>query len=124
MFIACGTSYHAAMACRQTVEELTEIPVVLELASDLLDRRCPIFRDDTCVFVSQVGMGCSGCRRGSSAPTWLVPCAALVGMQLHASPGGRRFIRLGDPACRSRARRLTPSARWSMPRPAARCAWA
>lgn len=56
MFIACGTSYHAAMACRQTVEELTEIPVVLELASDLLDRRCPIFRDDTCVFVSQVGM--------------------------------------------------------------------
>ncbi len=55
MFIACGTSYHAAMACRQTVEELTEIPVVLELASDLLDRRCPIFRDDTCVFVSQVG---------------------------------------------------------------------
>ena len=55
MFIACGTSYHAAMACRQTMEELTEIPVVLELASDLLDRRCPIFRDDTCVFVSQVG---------------------------------------------------------------------
>lgn len=60
MFIACGTSYHAAMACRQTVEELTEIPVVLELASDLLDRRCPIFRDDTCVFVSQVTL-----RRGA-----------------------------------------------------------
>ena len=32
-----------------------QVPVVLELASDLLDRRCPIFRDDTCVFVSQVG---------------------------------------------------------------------
>ncbi len=31
------------------------IPVALELASDLLDRRCPIFRDDTCVFVSQSG---------------------------------------------------------------------
>jgi hypothetical protein len=26
------------------VEELVEVPVVLELASDLLDRRCPIFR--------------------------------------------------------------------------------
>jgi glucosamine--fructose-6-phosphate aminotransferase (isomerizing) len=37
------------------VEELVEVPVVLELASDLLDRRCPIFRDDTCVFVSQSG---------------------------------------------------------------------
>ena len=55
VFIACGTSYHAAMCSRQTVEELTQIPVVLELASDFLDRRCPIFRDDTCVFVSQSG---------------------------------------------------------------------
>ena len=55
MFIGCGTSYHAAMCSRQCMEELTELPVVLELASDLLDRKCPIFRDDTCVFVSQSG---------------------------------------------------------------------
>jgi hypothetical protein len=47
MFIGCGTSFHAAMCSRQTVEELTDIPVVLELASDLLDRRCPIFRRET-----------------------------------------------------------------------------
>jgi glucosamine--fructose-6-phosphate aminotransferase (isomerizing) len=38
MFVACGTSYHACLASRQTVEELCDIPVVLELASDLLDR--------------------------------------------------------------------------------------
>jgi glucosamine--fructose-6-phosphate aminotransferase (isomerizing) len=31
------------------------MPVTLELASDLLDRRCPIFRDDACFFVSQSG---------------------------------------------------------------------
>eukprot|EP00879_Flechtneria_rotunda_P013604 GHRR01014210.1.p1 GENE.GHRR01014210.1~~GHRR01014210.1.p1 ORF type:complete len:690 (+),score=211.83 GHRR01014210.1:228-2297(+) len=55
MFVACGTSYHAALAARQTVEELVEVPVVLELASDLLDRCCPIFRDDTCVYISQSG---------------------------------------------------------------------
>ena len=36
-------------------EELTEIPVSVELASDFLDRRSPVFRDDTCVFVSQSG---------------------------------------------------------------------
>jgi len=29
--------------------------VSLELASDLLDRRAPVFRDDMCVFVSQSG---------------------------------------------------------------------
>lgn len=31
------------------------MPVMLELASDLLDRQCPMFRDDTAVFVSQSG---------------------------------------------------------------------
>ncbi|KAK9805778.1 hypothetical protein WJX73_008652 [Symbiochloris irregularis] len=55
MFIACGTSYHSCLAARQTVEELVDVPVALELASDLMDRHCPIFRDDTCVFVSQSG---------------------------------------------------------------------
>lgn len=28
---------------------------MLELASDLCDRRCPIFRDDSAIFVSQSG---------------------------------------------------------------------
>ena len=37
------------------MEELTELPVTLELASDVLDRQCPFFRDDTCVFISQSG---------------------------------------------------------------------
>ncbi|KAJ9519758.1 hypothetical protein QJQ45_013440 [Haematococcus lacustris] len=55
MFVACGTSFNACLATRQTVEDMCDVPVVLELASDLLDRRCPIFRDDTCVFVSQSG---------------------------------------------------------------------
>ena len=39
VFVACGTSYHACLACRQTVEELCAVPVALELASDLMDRR-------------------------------------------------------------------------------------
>ena len=51
----CGTSYHSAIAVRQLMEELTELPVTLELASDVLDRQCPFFRDDTCVFISQSG---------------------------------------------------------------------
>ncbi|XP_071952117.1 glutamine--fructose-6-phosphate aminotransferase [isomerizing] 2-like isoform X2 [Antedon mediterranea] len=55
LFIACGTSYHSAIATRQLLEELTELPVVVELASDFLDRRTPIFRDDICFFISQSG---------------------------------------------------------------------
>ncbi|RAQ66397.1 glucosamine--fructose-6-phosphate aminotransferase [Aspergillus flavus] len=55
IFIGCGTSYHSCMAVRGVFEELTEIPIAVELASDFLDRQAPVFRDDTCVFVSQSG---------------------------------------------------------------------
>lgn len=55
LMIACGTSYHSCLATRSIFEELTEIPVSVELASDFLDRKSPVFRDDTCVFVSQSG---------------------------------------------------------------------
>uniref|UniRef100_A0A915IX03 SIS domain-containing protein n=1 Tax=Romanomermis culicivorax TaxID=13658 RepID=A0A915IX03_ROMCU len=55
IFIGCGTSYHSAIATRQIVEELTELPVMVELASDFLDRLTPIFRDDVCFFISQSG---------------------------------------------------------------------
>lgn len=55
IMIACGTSYHSAIATRQLLEELSEVPVMIELASDFLDRQTPIFRDDVCFFISQSG---------------------------------------------------------------------
>ncbi|KAM7533232.1 hypothetical protein Aperf_G00000119840 [Anoplocephala perfoliata] len=55
ILIGCGTSYNAAIAVRELVEELTELPVMVELASDFLDRRTPVFRDDVCIFISQSG---------------------------------------------------------------------
>ncbi|XP_022255707.1 glutamine--fructose-6-phosphate aminotransferase [isomerizing] 2-like isoform X3 [Limulus polyphemus] len=55
LLIGCGTSFHSAIATRQVLEELTELPVMVELASDFLDRNTPIFRDDVCFFISQSG---------------------------------------------------------------------
>lgn len=55
IMIACGTSYHSCLATRAIFEELSEIPVSVELASDFLDRKSPVFRDDICIFVSQSG---------------------------------------------------------------------
>ncbi|GAA0142227.1 transaminase [Lithospermum erythrorhizon] len=55
VFIGCGTSYNAALASRPIVEELSGIPVTLEIASDLVDRQGPIYREDTAIFVSQSG---------------------------------------------------------------------
>ncbi|KAI3742901.1 hypothetical protein L1987_60599 [Smallanthus sonchifolius] len=55
VFIGCGTSYNAALAARPILEELCGIPVMMEIASDLLDRQAPVYRDDTILFVSQSG---------------------------------------------------------------------
>lgn len=55
LVIGCGTSFHAAVATRQILEELTELSVMVELASDFLDRNTPVFRDDVCFFISQSG---------------------------------------------------------------------
>ena len=42
--IFSAPSYHSAMATRQLLEELTQMPVMVDLASDFLDRHTPIFR--------------------------------------------------------------------------------
>ena len=55
VFVACGTSYHACLAMRPIFEGFVGLPVVLEIASDFMDRRGPIYRDDTFLFVSQSG---------------------------------------------------------------------
>jgi len=55
IIIGAASSYHVAIATRQTIEELLEVPVFVELASDFLDREVPIFRDDVCIFISQSG---------------------------------------------------------------------
>ncbi|GAY59934.1 hypothetical protein CUMW_198240 [Citrus unshiu] len=55
VFIGCGTSYNAALAARPILEELSDLPVTMEIASDLVDRQAPIYREDTAVFVSQSG---------------------------------------------------------------------
>jgi glucosamine--fructose-6-phosphate aminotransferase (isomerizing) len=55
IFIACGTSYHSCVATRALFEEMTDMYVNVELASDFFDRRAPVYRDDVCVFVSQSG---------------------------------------------------------------------
>ena len=55
MFIACGTSYHAALAMRPLFEQYTRQRIFVEVASDFNDRKPVIFRDDVCIFLSQSG---------------------------------------------------------------------
>lgn len=55
MFIACGTSYNAALSIRPLFEQYTDKRILVEVASDFNDRKPVIFRDDVCVFISQSG---------------------------------------------------------------------
>ena len=56
-------TYHLVMTSKLTelpvivelASGLTELPVMVELASDFLDRSTPVFRDDVCFFISQSG---------------------------------------------------------------------
>jgi glucosamine--fructose-6-phosphate aminotransferase (isomerizing) len=55
LIVACGTSYHAGMAGRFSIEELAEIPVEVELASEFRYRN-PLLSDRTLVIaITQSG---------------------------------------------------------------------
>jgi glucosamine--fructose-6-phosphate aminotransferase (isomerizing) len=55
VIIACGTSYHAGLVGRRTIEDLTRIPVEVDLASEFRYRD-PIVGDDTILIgISQSG---------------------------------------------------------------------
>ncbi|CAL5380239.1 unnamed protein product [Camellia sinensis] len=55
VFIGCGTSYKATLAARPILEEFSGIHVIMKVASDLLDRQGPIYRENITVFVRQSG---------------------------------------------------------------------
>ncbi|KAH0792478.1 glutamine--fructose-6-phosphate aminotransferase [isomerizing] 2 [Histomonas meleagridis] len=55
IFIACGTSFNAALAVRPLFEQYTKQRILVEVASDFNDRKPIIFRDDICIFISQSG---------------------------------------------------------------------
>ena len=53
--VACGSAWHVGMACQYVIEDLTDISVRVELASEFRYRK-PRFRADTLVLViSQSG---------------------------------------------------------------------
>jgi len=57
LLIGTATSYHVGLATRQILEELTQFPVMVDPASDFLDRETPVYRDDVCFFLSHSGEG-------------------------------------------------------------------
>lgn len=53
--LACGTSYHSGLATQTVFEELTNLPVYVELASEYVDRKPQVSRNDFFIVVSQSG---------------------------------------------------------------------
>ena len=54
-FIACGTSFHAALVAKSWIEEVTDISCVAEIASEFRHRKVNVLRDTLYVAISQSG---------------------------------------------------------------------
>lgn len=53
--VACGSAYHAGMAAQYVIEELSRVPVRVELASEFRYRRAPLEADGLVIVISQSG---------------------------------------------------------------------
>jgi len=63
MLIACGTSYHSAVATRQLLEELTELPVMQELAKELYQHKS--------LLIMGRGFNFATCLEGALVRIWI-----------------------------------------------------
>ncbi len=54
-FVACGSAYHVGMAAQYVIEDLAQMPVRCELASEFRYRNMPIDKNALVVIISQSG---------------------------------------------------------------------
>ena len=54
-FVACGSAYHVGMAAQYVIEDLAQLPVRCELASEFRYRAMPIDKNALVVIISQSG---------------------------------------------------------------------
>ena len=53
--VACGSAYHVGMVAQYVIEELAQIPVRVELASEFRYREMPLVKDGLVIVISQSG---------------------------------------------------------------------
>lgn len=53
--VACGSAYHVGMAAQYVIEDLTSIPVRVELASEFRYRKMSLAKDSLVIIISQSG---------------------------------------------------------------------
>lgn len=53
--VACGSAYHVGMAAQYVIEELTSLPVRVELASEFRYRKMHLVKDSLVIIISQSG---------------------------------------------------------------------
>ncbi|MBR6044673.1 MAG: glutamine--fructose-6-phosphate transaminase (isomerizing) [Ruminococcus sp.] len=53
--VACGSAYHVGVAVQYVIEELTTIPVRVELASEFRYRKMPLNKNSLVIIISQSG---------------------------------------------------------------------
>ncbi len=53
--VACGSAYHVGMTAKYIIEDMADIPVMVDIASEFRYRNPVITKNDLCIFISQSG---------------------------------------------------------------------
>ena len=94
IFVACGTSWHAALIGEHLIENICRIPVEVEYASEFRYRNPIIHEDDIVIAVSQSGETADWPARpghscSASATSWGRP-SPVRPIRAHTSMWGRK----------------------------------
>ncbi len=53
--VACGSAYHVGLTAKYIIEDMSKIPVMVDIASEFRYRNPIITKNDLCIFISQSG---------------------------------------------------------------------
>ena len=53
--VACGSAYHVGLTAKYIIEDMSKIPVMVDIASEFRYRNPVINKNDLCIFISQSG---------------------------------------------------------------------
>jgi len=96
--IACGTSWHAALVGKYLIEELSRIPVEVDIASEFRYRNPLLGSKDLCVLISQSGETAdtlAALREAKAKQAHSIAICNVVGSTLAREAGGTLYTHAG-----------------------------
>ena len=95
IFVACGTSWHAALIGEHLIENICRIPVEVEYASEFRYRNPVIYEDDIVIAVSQSGDTLAAVELARKAGAFVFGICNVVGSSIARATHSGAYIHVG-----------------------------